>query len=156
MADADRCLEHDPPAVVMRVWEEYGYPATRPTCTCPPGADVPLFGMDLTPADELEAGRAARDAGIAAVEQATEEYDAGWRDAVDVAIVELAKHGQPFTVDDVRELLRAGEYGEPSRPNLWGGRFLAASRAGTIVRVGFRASVRKSRHANAAALWQGR
>lgn len=65
-----------------------------------------------------------------------------WKARADAAIRELAASGQEFNAEDVRAIA-----GSPSRPNAFGSRFLAAARAGLIVKTGYRNSTRPSLHA---------
>lgn len=99
--------------------------------------------------EQLELGRVLRDAGTMAVDQ--RDDNAWWRSCADQAIDALAASGRPFTADDVREL----GVPDPSSPKAWGARFLAAARAGRIVRVGYQPSRRASVHAHPVAVWQG-
>lgn len=96
---------------------------------------------------DLEAGRAARDDGIARVTTHADEAD---RDDVEEAIDRLAATGRPFTADDVRELIPPVD-----QPNLIGACFRAASTRGEIVKLGYRQSAAPSRHANPNTVWRG-
>jgi hypothetical protein len=89
-----------------------------------------------------------RDAGVSSV---TEHTPGEWRSAADQAIVALANKREPFTADDVRELV--GD--PPNHPNAMGARFLDAVRAGIIRQVGRSLPVRASRHASSVGLWIG-
>jgi hypothetical protein len=73
-----------------------------------------------------------------------------WKARADRAIRELAASGQDFGAEDVRAIA-----GNPSRPNAFGSRFLAAARAGLIVKVGYRNSLRPSLHSHPVAVWRG-
>lgn len=89
----------------------------------------------------------------AAVEaiEAAGSYDTWWRSCVDRAIVELAKLGRPFSVDDVRDQGIA----EPERPQQWGAPFMAARRAGIIRPLAVIASTRPTRHGGLTRQWIG-
>ena len=93
-------------------------------------------------------GRHLKAAGISLADTAAAQE---WRDAADKAIADLARRGQPFTADDVRDL----GVPDPRSPKAWGGRFLAAAANGIIVRVGYTPSRRASVHAHPIALWRG-
>lgn len=97
---------------------------------------------------QLTIGEALREVGIV---QANENTDAWWRDCADQAIDSLAVTGRPFTADDVRDL----GVPDPPSPKAWGARFLGASRAGRITRVGYQPSRRASVHAHPIAVWVG-
>lgn len=59
---------------------------------------------------------------------------ATWYTAAEAAMKHLVDAGEPFTADDLRELL--AEAGEPPTPNAYGGLFLSWSRQGLISKVG--------------------
>lgn len=94
----------------------------------------------------LNEGRALREQGVQRVEQSSGEWD---RKVVDQAIKACAAKGRPFSANDCRELLPPG-----IRRNLIGARFLAASRAGVIRRVGDVASSDAGTHAHRIGLWE--
>lgn len=96
---------------------------------------------------DLETGRTWRDRGIARVDAAEPDV---WKRAADRAIEQLAATGEPFTAEDVRRMV-----GDPSRPNAFGSRFLAAARSGLVHKVGYRPSSRPHRHTNPIAVWVG-
>lgn len=98
--------------------------------------------------DDLETGRALRDAGAAQVEANTPD---DWNAAADHAIGWLARSGREFTVDDVRA--RVGP--PPGHPNAMGARFLAARRAGLIAEVGYARSGRADAHARRVMVYRG-
>ena len=83
--------------------------------------------------------------------RADEAADAIWKQLADAAIDRLAKAGEPFTADDVREL----GVPDPTSPKAWGARFLSAAKSGRIVRVGYVPSRRPSVHAHPIAQWKG-
>ncbi len=93
-------------------------------------------------------GERRRDLGIAATEVAA-LFDP-WVSSCDRAITYLASCGLPFSAEDVRELC-----GDPPRPNLFGVRFRAALRAGSIRRVGYAPSTRPERRGGVVAMWEG-
>lgn len=89
--------------------------------------------------------QAARDAGVARAERSATDAD---RDRIDAAIASVAKRGGEFSANDVRPLV-------PNVPGpLMGARFLAASRAGRIVKVGYVTSTDPGTHAHPVALWR--
>ena len=102
----------------------------------------------LNPPDPLEPGRAARDAGVDAVESRTPDW---WRNLCDHVIAALAATGKEFSAVDVRAL--CGD--PPNHFNAMGARFLAAARAGIVVRVGYRPSSRATLHAHPITIWRG-
>jgi hypothetical protein len=105
----------------------------------------------VDPATTLDALRTAmtlRDRGVAQVDANT---DAGWKALVDHIITELARTRAPFTADDVRDR----GVPDPPTPQAWGARFLAASKAGQIRRIGYQPSRRASVHAHPVAVWEG-
>jgi hypothetical protein len=89
---------------------------------------------------------AERDAGIAAVEAASDEIS---RNAIDQAIRHFASLGVPFSANDTRPLL------PDVRPPLIGARFNAAAKQGLIRRVGFTQSTEPATHAAWVKVWQG-
>jgi hypothetical protein len=96
----------------------------------------------------VEEGRALRDKGMEQL-RLTELHDF-WPSNADRAIRVLAQYGQPFSVEDVREMV-----GEPSRPNQWGARFMSAARNGVIERCGFTQASHAAGHARVLAMWRG-
>lgn len=74
-----------------------------------------------------------------------------WRETCDAAIRELARTRGPFSAIDVRAIV--GD--PPNHYNAMGARFLAAARAGLIVRVGYVVSDRPTLHAHPIAQWVG-
>lgn len=78
------------------------------------------------------------------------EGDSEWKRSADAAIRELALTELEFTAEDVRAIA-----GSPTRPNAFGSRFLAAARAGLIVKTGYRNSLRPSLHSHPVAVWRG-
>lgn len=98
---------------------------------------------------EPESGQGLADKGMALANGAASPE---WKRKWDAAIRDLARAGEPFTADDVRD--RAGE--PTDHPNACGARFNAAARSGLIERVGYRKSARPILHSHPIALWQGR
>jgi hypothetical protein len=74
----------------------------------------------------------------------------GWGDAADAVIRELARCGFPFTADDV--WVKAGP---PPTPQMAGGPFVRAARAGVIRRGGFQRATRISRRGGFMTEWIG-
>ncbi len=102
-------------------------------------------GQDTTPG--LAAGVGARDAGMAL---AAEAADNGWRGCVERAVAELVRRGEPFTVEDVREL----GVPEPAQPAAWGAAFRSACLAHGATVVGYEPSSHRAAHARVTARWQ--
>lgn len=99
----------------------------------------------MTPAEEVALARMERDAAINLAEEADLT---GWdRKIIDQAIKAFARQGRPFSSNDLRELL------PDVRPALIGARFLAASNAGRIRKVGLTPSTKKNTHAKDVAVW---
>jgi hypothetical protein len=88
-----------------------------------------LFGnlASRTRADIAEAQR-RRDEGVALADEATDDF---WRNTVDQAIRHFAARGEPFSQNELRELLP-----EPNSPFAFGARFLKAARDGVIQPIG--------------------
>lgn len=100
-----------------------------------------------SPAEAIAAARAARDAGIAQAEDADRT---GWdKSLIDQAVEAFAEAGEPFSANDIRELI--GDV----RSALIGARFLAAANAGRIRRIGLVTSTKKNTHAKPVACWIG-
>lgn len=93
-------------------------------------------------------GTAARDLGIARVDEAT---PAEWRDRADFEIRMRAMTGEEFTAQEIRAVV--GD--PPGHPNAMGARFMAAARAGLIRKVDYRPSDRPSLHRHHIAVWIG-
>lgn len=104
-------------------------------------------GLKVVASDGL-LSRLLRDNGIDLVDMAADNW---WKEIVDDAIAYLAATGTPFTADDVRDL----GIPDPHAPQAWGARFMAATRAGLIVRVGDASSRRPSVHAHRIGLYVG-
>ena len=102
-----------------------------------------------TPSWELpDDGAARRDDGV---RRADHQADAGWKAEADRVIVELAATGRDWTADELHDAglstaINSGAYG---------GRILAAARAGLIRKVGYTTSARPGRRAGATAVWRG-
>lgn len=128
-----RCPDHTP-AKLMGIPEP------------PQGYGAQFQADHLSRLASLQQGRALREEGVQKVEQSSGEWD---RRVVDQAIKACAEKGRPFSANDVRPLLPAG-----IRKNLVGARFLAASRAGLIRRVGAVASTDPGTHAHEVKLWE--
>jgi hypothetical protein len=73
-----------------------------------------------------------------------------WNESCDRVISHLAKIGEPFTADHVRDLA-----GEPDHCNALGARLSLAAKAGRIECIGFETSTRASRHAGLLRIWRG-
>lgn len=100
------------------------------------------------PKREYRTGRQRRDAGIELVNaNSSGEFAAVCQEAIDY----LADKGEPFTVNDVRDLVVL----EPHHVNAWGGQINAAVKAGRIRRVGFTESDRPEAHARVIRVYEG-
>jgi hypothetical protein len=97
---------------------------------------------------QMTLGEALKEIGTTRADLAA---DPDWKATADAAIDQLAATGQPFTADDVRAL----GVPDPDSRKAWGARFLSASRAGRIIRVGYVPSKRPSVHAHPIAQWRG-
>ena len=104
----------------------------------PLSAQSRALRAESAPTTLVALSAALRDYGIA---QANENGDAWWTSCADRAIEYLADLGQPFSADQVAELVPA-----PDHPCRWGARFHAAVRAGVVVPTGYTLSARPSRH----------
>lgn len=96
--------------------------------------------------DAVQAAVAARDAGIAQVE---DSQRAAWnRRLIDQVIAAFAKAGDPFSANDLRHLI------DVPGP-LMGARFLAASNRGSIRFIGYVKSTKENTHAKNVNLYVG-
>lgn len=90
------------------------------------------------------------DGSYSGVDLADENAESNWRSWALHEIGILARTGQEFTADDVRQCV-----GEPDHPNRWGGVWLAARRAGLIVPTGqVRPSTTATRHGSLVRVWR--
>ena len=103
----------------------------QPVTTPPTGAQLGQLGMGLA-------------------ERAETAINAAWIELAEVAILQLAARGEPFSAEDVARLA-----GRPSHPNAMGARINAAARRGIIVKAGSVLATRRERHANEMRLWRG-
>jgi len=85
--------------------------------------------------------------GMARVDRA---IDSEWKFCCDQIIRLLARNGQEFSSEDVRDWV-----GEPSHYNAWGVRFRDAVRAGVIRKTGYTAAKRPEAHARIIATYRG-
>ena len=99
--------------------------------------------------DEIAEAERLKHEGMALVDS---HQDQRWRAEVDAAIASLARRGEPFTSEDVRALVAT----EPTHPNAWGPRFVAAANAGVIEFLGYVKSSRPSLRRARVAQWRGR
>lgn len=115
-------------------------------CLAPYVQAVGTDDQPCPPVDGLQLGRQLRDKGMAQVTAASDDAD---RAAIDQAIARAAATGLTFSANDVRQLLPPG-----IRAPLVGARFMAASRRGDIVKVGFTPSTDPGTHAHPVAIWR--
>jgi len=90
----------------------------------------------------------ARDEAIERVERDAWSAD---RDLIDQAITTVAGRGTPFSANEVRELLPVSV-----KRSLIGARFLAAAKAGWLVRIGYEPSTDPGTHSSPVAVWRSR
>lgn len=126
--------------------------ADRGWCDC--NAYVPatpdISEPTPTRTETLAQGRAARDEGIAqAGTGAPGVLVEAWRAKAQEALEDMAEKGLTFSADDV-----VAEAGLPPVPNMMGGLFVAAWRAGVIVPAGFSQATRAASHARVQRLWR--
>lgn len=98
--------------------------------------------------DGVLAGLRGRDRGIARVWEGTDD---DWKALALATIQVLANAGDPFTAEDIREIVSD----PPGHPNAMGALFQAASRQGLIRFVGYRKATRQSLHAHPIGVWVG-
>lgn len=99
----------------------------------------------VTAGEQLALGQELRDEAHAVVEEASDQWQ---RATVDQAIRALAQTRETFSANDLRPLLPPG-----IRPALIGARFMAASRARLLRKVGWTPSTDPGTHAHPIALW---
>jgi hypothetical protein len=92
-------------------------------------------------------GEDLRDEGTARVSTNAPEE---WVALCDAIIRQLARSGEEFTAEEVRIWT-----GNPPHPNALGARFLVASKANLIRRVGYRNATRPEAHARVLRVYQG-
>jgi hypothetical protein len=102
-------------------------------------------------AQGLAEGRARRDQGVAAAgTTAPGALVTAWKAKANKALGELIREGSYFSADDLVELV-----GMPPRPNMLGGVFIGARRAGLIKPVGYTQASRPEAHARVQRTWAG-
>lgn len=108
--------------------------------------DPALFSVsdDGRVVPNAETAQAARETGVALVEGASDDWA---RAVVDQAIRAAAESGRSFSANDLRDLLPA------ERSGLIGARFLAAAKAGRIIRVGYTPATHAAGHGRPVAVW---
>ncbi len=74
-----------------------------------------------------------------------------WRDAAEVALLKLAASGRTFTAND----LTIAGVPAAGHPSWWGALFMAASRCGLVVCVGYTQSGRRTRSGGSCHVWVG-
>lgn len=79
--------------------------------------------------------------------------DRWWQDGALRAVTELAKTGQPFTLDALRD--DPYNLPDPHHPNQWGALAHAARKAGLIEPIGYQPSTVASRKGSVVRVWQG-
>lgn len=98
--------------------------------------------------DAIAAARAERDIAFRTVDREDEQRGSWDRNLIDQAIDAFADLGEPFSANDVREVLPADV-----RTTLMGARFTAAAKAGLIQSVGLITSTKRNTHAKPVAKW---
>jgi hypothetical protein len=73
-----------------------------------------------------------------------------WKAKANKALEELIREGSYFSADDLVELV-----GMPPRPNMLGGVFIGARRAGLIKPMGYTQASRPEAHARVQRTWAG-
>lgn len=76
-----------------------------------------------------------------------------WHTVAGKAMRVLAFKGEPFSADDLREMMDGQQ--QPAQKNAIGGLFMSWSRAGLIRNVGTKKSVAKPRNGGLIRVWQG-
>jgi hypothetical protein len=133
---------HDP--VELELWHHLDPPDPSASTTSQP------MPNGHQPGTHQAAGEALRDEGA---RQAIDAADTRGRLAGEQAIHDLAATGRPFTAEDVRDLI-----GAPlgCRPNVLGGLFLRAAKAGVIEAVGYQPARRAEARSRPLRVWRGR
>lgn len=96
---------------------------------------------------DLEAGKLAKEIGMARVTNATPEE---WKRAFDIQLKLCAVSGVPFTSENITRVI-----GLPPSVNAVGARMNAAAKRGLIKRIGFTQAKRAERQAAMVSVWQG-
>lgn len=123
----------------------HGQQLTLDVSPAPAGPPHPGAGEAPNPAPP-HAATVARDAAIAQVEAGSDDWQ---RSVIDEAIRAWADTGRMFSANHVRPML------PEVRKALIGARFLAAAKAGLIVRRGYEPSNDQATHAHPVAVWIG-
>ena len=123
-----------------------------PPPPCPHGR-MPGERCPACAAAGLEAGRAARDEGMA---RADDHAPPEWKVHAAAAIDARISSGAEFMADDVWADLDAAGVPKPPERRALGPLIVQASKRGRIVRVGYRQSTRPEAHANPKAVWVAR
>lgn len=82
---------------------------------------------------------------------ALDNADNWWRDPAERALAWWAETGQPFTVDDLRDL----GVPEPDHPARWGALFAGGRKQGLVHPIGYSQSRRPARHGSVIRIWKG-
>lgn len=99
----------------------------------------------------LAEGRKRRDEGVeAAGTTAPGALVTAWKARANKALEELIREGSYFSADDL-----VAAVGMPPRPNMLGGVFIGARRAGLIEPVGYTQAHRPEAHARVQRTWKG-
>lgn len=102
----------------------------------------------VAPATPDAAGLAERDAGAA---NALLSTHTSWRLSAEATLADLAARGVDFTAENVTAV--CGD--PPGHHNAVGGLFIAASKRGEIVAVGYRPASRREAHGRILRVWRG-
>lgn len=100
-----------------------------------------------------QSGRQLRAAGYDNVLAADEAVHRGHRAAIEKALIELIDRAEPFTADNVYELL--GDDVRPHSQNLLPALIGSWRCRGLLTPIGWRTSTRPSRHSAAVRVWTG-
>lgn len=105
----------------------------------------------LAPAQGLQEGRQRRDEGVEAAGSTVPAVLASaWKVKAAEAMEELIRYGSHFSADDLVAIA-----GMPPRPNMLGGVFISARKAGLIRPAGYTQATRPEAHARVQRTWAG-
>lgn len=101
---------------------------------------------------DLDAARAARDAGMAQAAQHAEDLQPKWGDLALARIRAYAAMHAEFISEDCTDWAASQGFTSPADPRAWGAPFQKAARLGIIRKVGYGVSQR--RHLSPTPLWR--
>lgn len=100
-----------------------------------------MFSPSATGAQDLQAGRARRDEGVALVDANSEE----WRQRARALLMEVIPFGWEGISEDIRMVLIDAGLSEPHSPNCWGSLTLWAVKQNLLVPTGALQNMRDPR-----------